>query len=64
MAAGGADEEDEEEAEESSPSKGGAATKPQSLADLMPKVDIRCVYVYLCVPVSLKYIYVCFVYNV
>ena len=46
MAAAAGDEDDDDEAEEDSPSKsGGAAAKPQSLADLMPKVDIRCVCV-------------------
>ena len=50
MAAATGDEDDEdEEEEEASPSKTGAAAKPQSLADLMPKVDIRCVCVCACV---------------
>ena len=40
VAATTGEEEDEDDAEEASPSKGGAA-KPQSLADIMPKVDIR-----------------------
>ena len=43
MAAATGEEEDEDDIEEASPSKGGAAPKPQSLADIMPKVDIRCV---------------------
>ena len=40
-AATGDDDDQEDEDEEASPSKSGAAAKPQSLADLMPKVDIR-----------------------
>ncbi|XP_065911273.1 cytoskeleton-associated protein 5-like isoform X2 [Dysidea avara] len=39
-AAGGDDDSEEDETVEESGSKGGAAAKPQSLADLMPKVDI------------------------
>jgi len=41
-AAGGGDDSEEDESVQESGSKGGgAAAKPQSLADLMPKVDIR-----------------------
>ena len=57
-AATGDEDDEEEEEEEASPSKTGAAAKPQSLADLMPKVDIRCAYVCACVCMYVC-VYVC-----